>query len=233
MQLPTPSSRPAGGAAPAGSGCPVFLADAARAGEVAGALRGEGLSLRGPQEECALPGLPPLCGLLAPAGAEAACRAALRGLLERRPELLPTFGEVLPGFDYLLRPSAYALLRDAAGRVAIARQPLGDFLVGGGIEEGETPEEAIRREAVEEVGLRLEVGEYLGSAEEFLLSPRYCKPFQKRCHFFRAGVVGEAAAIEEDHELVWVPAARLVETLFHTAHRWAVTLDELDLARGC
>jgi len=233
MQPPRPASRPAPDAGPTGTGCPVYLADPGRAREVAGALRAAGLEVRGPLGEQELPGLPPLAGLEAGGAAADPCRDALRQLLEGRPELLPHFGEVLPGFDYLLRPSAYALLRDDSGRVAIARQPLGDFLVGGGIEAGESPEDAIRREGVEEVGLRLEVGQYLGSAEEFLLSPRYCKPFQKRCHFFRARIVGHAPAVEEDHELVWVEPARLVRTLFHTAHRWAVTLDELDLARGC
>ena len=63
-----------------------------------------------------------------------------------------------PSIDGLrIRPAARALIVDPDDRVLLVRFefPAGTrwALPGGGIEPGETPEEAIRRELVEEVGL--------------------------------------------------------------------------------
>ncbi|MBI1897436.1 MAG: NUDIX hydrolase [Acidobacteria bacterium] len=66
---------------------------------------------------------------------------------------VPVFGTPVEGCPYVLRPSAYALVRNAAGELAVARTPRGCFLPGGGVETGESPEQAIEREAKEECGL--------------------------------------------------------------------------------
>lgn len=61
------------------------------------------------------------------------------------------------------RLAAYAVVRDDAGRVLLARQPDGRrgwsrwLLPGGGVEPGEHPEEAVLREVVEETGLHVQV----------------------------------------------------------------------------
>lgn len=220
-------------APPESSLLPVFLTHAGRARELAAALEESGTPVTLVAGGSSPVGLPPLTRLEVESGQLAATRRSLRELLEERPDLLPRFGTELVGEDYQLRPSAYVLLRDPEGRLALARQPLGDFLIGGGIEPGESAEEAVLREAVEEVGLRLEVGDYLGCAEELLLSPRYGVPFQKRCHFFGARILGTAPAVEDDHQLVWEPPQQLLRGLFHQAHRWAVALFELGAGRAC
>jgi ADP-ribose pyrophosphatase YjhB (NUDIX family) len=64
-------------------------------------------------------------------------------------------------------PTASALLLDDGGRVLLARRApdpgagLWDLL-GGFIDEGEEPIEALRREIQEETGLAIEVGEFFG-----------------------------------------------------------------------
>jgi 8-oxo-dGTP diphosphatase len=74
------------------------------------------------------------------------------------------FGVRSEGERWVIRPSAYGLLEDQDGRIAVVRSQDGIFLPGGGIEIGETPQEAIRREALEECGLVVLVGETQGPA---------------------------------------------------------------------
>ncbi len=208
------------------AGVPIYLGDASGARGIAERLRAAGLRTARHAKPDAFPGLGELDAVRVAPAEVGPARLELAQHFAESNEDPPRFGDVDARLSYRLRPSAYALLRDWTGRIAIARQPLGDFLVGGGIEEGESAREAIEREGVEEVGLRLAATDFLGVADEFLLSPRYGEPFQKRCVFYRAEIVGAGVAIEEDHELVWAEAAELLRSLYHRAHRWAVTLDE-------
>jgi 8-oxo-dGTP diphosphatase len=62
----------------------------------------------------------------------------------------------------LQRTAAYAVVRDPSGRVLLVRaSPRSDlaghwFLPGGGLRHGESPAEAVRRELLEETGLRVQ-----------------------------------------------------------------------------
>lgn len=82
------------------------------------------------------------------------------------------------------------------------RHPVGAWLwevVAGSIDQGETPEEAARRECHEEVGLRPERLVPLGS---FFPVPGYC---DERMHFYRAEDLrrpAEAAAADPDEVIV-------------------------------
>lgn len=66
------------------------------------------------------------------------------------------------------RVTAAVLIEE--GRVLIARRKEGDFLArkwefpGGKVEEGETPEEGLKREMREELQIEVNVGEYLGES---------------------------------------------------------------------
>lgn len=67
--------------------------------------------------------------------------------------------------------SAAARVRDPDGRLALIRNEWADgwFLPGGGVESGETPREAARREVHEETGLDAEIGDQL-----VVLDQHYC-----------------------------------------------------------
>ncbi len=63
---------------------------------------------------------------------------------------IPSFGRALAGVHVVLRPSAYAVVSGEDGLLAVVRTTKGWFLLGGGIEPGETPAEAVVREGREE-----------------------------------------------------------------------------------
>ena len=138
----------------------------------------------------------------------------------RAPE--SAFGTPIPDCPYVVRPSVYALVADDDGRIAVARTSKGYILPGGGIEGGESAEQAVRREAIEECGLVLMGCRPVGTAVEIVYSKEEHTCFEKQCIFFEARVRRHTAATEPDHELVWMTLEEAVDRLSHESHRWAV-----------
>ena len=68
------------------------------------------------------------------------------------------------GHDLLLMPSVAAVIRDAQGRLLLQEKSSGEgwSLPAGAIEPGESPEQAVRREVLEETGLEVAPQEILG-----------------------------------------------------------------------
>jgi len=135
---------------------------------------------------------------------------------------VPVFGSRMAGYSYIERPSAYAVVRNASGCFALIRTPRGFYLPGGGIEANETPEQAIKREAMEEAGLIVESRALVGEAIEIVYSPEENACFEKRCLFIDAEVVDQIPSHEGDHELIWVDLDHAIGMLSHESHRWAL-----------
>ena len=135
---------------------------------------------------------------------------------------VPAFGVRRPGVPYRVRPSAYAVVPDDAGALAVLRTPLGWFLPGGGRDDGEEPADTVVREGVVEAGLRLAPERVLGEATEWVLAPGDDAGWEKRSTFLLAHVAGSATAVEPDHVLEWIPAAEAALVLTPPTHRWIV-----------
>ncbi len=154
---------------------------------------------------------------------------ALRPELPPVPELeagVPVFGGRTPGMRYRPRPGAYAVIVDAADRLAVMRTPKGLFLPGGGADPGETPEATLKREALEECGRALEPGRRLAFALERVADDQDeggAGGVTKQCTFFEARLGPRIATpVEHDHELVWMPVRQAIAQLTHRSQAWAV-----------
>ena len=124
---------------------------------------------------------------------------------------------------WIVRPSAYGLVLDDRGRLAVVVTNQGTFLPGGGIEAGEHVDETIRREALEECGLIIEPGGWTIRAVQFVYSRLDDATFEKRSTFREAVIAGvNSARLEPDHELVWAGCDQAASMLSHESQRWAI-----------
>jgi 8-oxo-dGTP diphosphatase len=138
-------------------------------------------------------------------------------------DTVPVFGEPTTGVAETIRPSAYGIISDPRGRLALVRTPLGLFLPGGGSGETEVPETTVVRETREECGLAVRVGAWRRTAIEHVFSVTEQAHFEKRSTFCDAAVVAPAGEpTEVDHVLQWISGAEATALLTPPSHRWAV-----------
>lgn len=138
-------------------------------------------------------------------------------------DVVPSFGEPHDRSGIVVRPSAYGILTNVQGQIAVVRTPAGVFLPGGGLEPGETPERAVIRESAEECGLEVRLGSWHCAAVEYVFAASEATHFAKRSIFFEGHA--RAAAVlptEPDHALEWVSGHSVPSTLTRPSHRWAV-----------
>ncbi len=101
------------------------------------------------------------------------------------------------------RVGAIVACVDASGRVLLVRQRGGPFagawlLPGGGVEEGETPEDAVRRETREETGCELTHLAHVATYEV----DESTEDFRALVHLYRGTAVGEPRA-EDGSAVRW------------------------------
>lgn len=140
-----------------------------------------------------------------------------------------TFGRRVDGKEYRQRVGAYAVAFDSEGRVALVEAPAARtderrlFLPGGGIEPDETPEDCVRRECLEELGLPARVGECLCTGEEYVFSEKSGDYMHLIGHCYRAAL-GEKVQepVETDHILIWADPETCSEKMFLRYQSWAV-----------
>ncbi len=130
------------------------------------------------------------------------------------------FGEKREGYTYTDRPGAYAIIFNAQKQIAIVETPTGFFLPGGGIERGESPEQALKREILEEIGMKTKILAKLGEAAQYLYSRIEKRAFNKLGYFYIAELVGPPGeATETEHWLLWLDKSSALQKLNHEFQR--------------
>jgi 8-oxo-dGTP diphosphatase len=140
-------------------------------------------------------------------------------------ETILQFGDQISGVDYVLRPGGYLVVRNSKSAIAVVATTRGYFLPGGGIEAGESAEQAAVREANEECGLSVVLKDSLGTADEFVFSGAEGLYYRKRCSFFSADFVSCNGDGEPDHRLMWMSVDEAVSRLSHKSQVWAVKIN--------
>jgi 8-oxo-dGTP pyrophosphatase MutT (NUDIX family) len=130
-----------------------------------------------------------------------------------------TFGDRITGVRYELRPAAYAVIRDSAGKFAVVRAGESCLLVGGGSQPGETPEQTIAREAAEECAREIAIERQIGTAIQYFEVDG--KHLEMHATFFDAHFAA-ARRGEREHKLVWLPPDAGQRAMYHECHAWAV-----------
>ncbi len=140
---------------------------------------------------------------------------------------IPQFGAPLPGRDHKPRPGAYGVVFDAEGRLLVVEEFARLYLPGGGLDPGETPEQALHREFAEETGYTVVIEAVIGEAREFVAdeTPGVAAAFNKHCYLFAVRLTGGTGipAIPGNRPN-WMPLAEALAALSNESHRWAVRL---------
>ncbi len=118
--------------------------------------------------------------------------------------------------QYRLRKSARGIVTDPSGRIAVQHIKRYDYhkLPGGGFNDGEDPEQALRREILEEVGWEIDDPRPVGVILEYhpdLIHLSYC--FAAVARSFRHDPQLEADEIENQQVTVWMDPGDCLETL--------------------
>jgi 8-oxo-dGTP diphosphatase len=139
----------------------------------------------------------------------------------------PQFGEPEPGRAYPDRPAAFVVL-EQGGRIAVARVTFVNGggrldLPGGGLDPGETAQQAAARECGEEVGLRVAIEDEVARADHYFTNEDDSR-VNTRGTFFAARLVAEAPElkIEDDHALEWMAPHEALVRLDRESHVWAL-----------
>lgn len=138
----------------------------------------------------------------------------------------PVFGKQDPTLEYVKREGVYAVIPDASGkRILTLAAPNGAvFLPGGGIEAGETDEQTLARELLEEFGVTATVQGGLGRAAEYFYSHHRETAFYHPATFYAASDLKVVAApLEDFNVLMMMPISVALAQLKRPTHRYAVS----------
>jgi ADP-ribose pyrophosphatase YjhB (NUDIX family) len=133
-------------------------------------------------------------------------------------ETLITIGEKDNSIDYVENRAVRAVVFDDIGRVALLNVKEKNYylLPGGGIEEGETPKQALKRETKEETGAIVTILDTIGETVEYrnFLDPKEIK--HNVCFFCAESGNRQKPKFTKKEtemccELVWVEMNRAIE----------------------
>jgi len=131
--------------------------------------------------------------------------------------IMISFGQRDDALEYKKREGAYGIIKNSEGLFLVVKDVDGNFyLIGGGIEEGEEPAEALSREAIEETGHKIRINEWIGIAENHWVSEKYPEWSQHNIGvFYHCDLLEQVALPTEIEPMLWVTLSDLEKHLFH------------------
>lgn len=124
---------------------------------------------------------------------------------------------------YYDREGAY-IIPIKEDKVCIVKTPKGHFLIGGGMNKGESETECIIRECIEETGCNVDIDQKIANAETFCEHPKlkYFHPIQ---HYYVGELLERIQPPQEnDHELLWVSINETKGKMFAPMQEWAIQI---------
>ena len=133
------------------------------------------------------------------------------------------FGEKLKNEIYHDREAVYVVLLDT-DKIAVVKTSSGKlFLPGGKIETGESKEDCVVRECIEEMSAKVTVKKYFAIGERYFYHEASGRYSHAIGHFFYSDEYENVCEpTETDEELLWLSYDEAIEGLYHPHHRWAV-----------
>lgn len=140
------------------------------------------------------------------------------------------FGQKTEGVNYLERPGSYGVaIKD--GKILVEITPKGWFLPGGGMNENETPEDAVAREFMEETGFEVIKSTKIGRIPQYVkmkgadINKFGSEYIVKICNFFNVELGNQVSPTLPDgdtNEARWVPVDEALQNIHHESYKWAI-----------
>ena len=133
------------------------------------------------------------------------------------------FDKRQPNIRYGKRIGAYIIPVRADGTIPVVRTPRGIFLLGGGVEKGESHEECIKRECLEEIGAEVLVGSLKCKSDRYHYAARFSRHMHTTSYFYTGELLGSVCEpTETNHELIYLSPDECRKKLFLKNQIWAV-----------
>ena len=139
--------------------------------------------------------------------------------------IMKTFGLKLVDQVYRTRIGVHVVIFDLESKkILLVSPPNGSYLLPGGeIERNETHEETAQRESMEELGYEIEVGQFIGEAEEYYYSKHRHQHYHNPAYFYIAKSWKPICEpLEDFNRLEWVSIPEAIAKLKRGSHKWAV-----------
>ena len=129
--------------------------------------------------------------------------------------------------SYVKRVGVYAIIEDEKKLIAIVKTSTGYFLPGGGLEDGESLEECLKRECLEEIGAKIFHLNNFAQGNCFFYSTTVNKYMEGFGYFFTGNIETELTVkTEPDHELIWLSASEALCLLYLDNQREALRIHQ-------
>jgi 8-oxo-dGTP diphosphatase len=143
-------------------------------------------------------------------------------MIVRKNMLEKTFGVRLEHTEYRDRTGVYTVVLDN-GFAATVRTPEGNFLIGGGVEYGESHMECLKRECAEETGYGIESKGFICKGDLYFYADLLSCYLHSIGYFYLAELTNKICEPSEaDHILEWIPIDEPEKHLVLEHQIWAV-----------